>query len=63
MKKTDPSAPCHQVAELADPRFGGKTRRTVICGKSIAHRTSSVADRRKHFDASADVYWSDDEAL
>lgn len=64
MAKPDPSMKCLTVAELPDPRLGdGTERRTVVCAKSVAHRTSSSPDRRKHFDPSADVYWSDDEAL
>lgn len=47
MAKPDPSAKCLTVAELPDPRSGDGERRTVICSKSVAHKGSERADRRK----------------
>lgn len=64
MKTVDPSAKCLKAAELPDPRFDdGTHKHTVICSKSIAHRDSDRPDRRRHYDPSFDVYWTDEEAL
>lgn len=55
---------CTRVAELPDPyTTDTNCTRMVACRKSKEHRASKREERRKHYDPSVEVYWTEKDEL